>query len=108
MTEDQMNPDICSSALEEDGTLDRSKWDGAHKWDDEITYNKHGEAEWVCNECGATKAPPFKCPLCSSDEVKYVEHNGTHLYVCIPCPFMGVEFVQDIDAENLLDYVKRS
>ncbi len=41
MTEDEMNPDICPSALEEDGTLDRSKWDGKHIYEG-----------GVCSECG--------------------------------------------------------
>lgn len=45
MTDDQMNPKICPSALEEDGTLDRSKWDGAHKWDDSTD-------PITCAECG--------------------------------------------------------
>ena len=45
MTDDQMNPKICPSALEEDGTLDRSKWDGKHKWDD-------SQDLITCAECG--------------------------------------------------------
>lgn len=45
MTPDQMNPNICPSALEEDGTLDRTKWDGAHKWDATATPVE-------CAECG--------------------------------------------------------
>lgn len=48
MTPDEMNPAICSSALEEDGTLDRSKWDGAHRWDDSTT-------PITCAECGTEK-----------------------------------------------------
>lgn len=42
MTPDEMNPDICPSAL------DRSKWDGAHRW-----YQEEGEI--LCSECGAEK-----------------------------------------------------
>lgn len=52
MTEDQMNLDICSSALEEDGTLDRSKWDGAHVWNEERD-ERTGARVMRCSECGA-------------------------------------------------------
>ena len=79
MTPDQMNPDICPSALEEDGTLDRSKWDGAHVWSEPeseenikgwlgIMLEQNASVEqvyetlsWkmgvatVCHECGAVK-----------------------------------------------------
>lgn len=50
MTEDEMNPDICPSALEEDGLLDRSKGEGwgNHKWDTD-----HNPP--TCSECGTTK-----------------------------------------------------
>lgn len=48
MTDDQMNPAICPSALEEDGTLDRTKWDGAHRWDESTTPN-------TCAECGTVR-----------------------------------------------------
>jgi hypothetical protein len=44
MTDDELNPMIFGSALEEDGTLDRSKWNGAHKWN-----------EGECAECGTTR-----------------------------------------------------
>lgn len=45
-----MNPEICPSALEEDGTLDRSNGEdwGKHKWDE--TTNPI-----TCSECGTTK-----------------------------------------------------
>lgn len=58
MTEDEMNPNICPSALEEDGTLDRSKWDGAHKWDEET-----GE----CNECGTQGVHPKHICECGNE-----------------------------------------
>lgn len=53
MTPDQMNPTICPSALEEDGTLDRNKgnwiaqW-GKHIWDDTTTPH-------TCAECGTER-----------------------------------------------------
>lgn len=107
MTEDEMNPDICPSALEEDGTLDRSKWDGAHKWSEDVTYNQQGEAQYECNECGTTKPIPFKCPLCGSDEVRHVEQGSTHIYVCQPCPFIAFEFVHLDDLDKLTEYLNR-
>ena len=83
MTPDEMNPNICPSALEEDGTLDRTKWDGTHVWSEAesdesilaflrvaIKKERTGtdEAESIadtlrgmfglvtqCNECGTAK-----------------------------------------------------
>lgn len=57
MTEDEMNPAICSSALQEDGTLDPemigqtdaygTPW-GQHRWDDSTD-------PVTCAECGTEK-----------------------------------------------------
>lgn len=50
MTPDQMNPNICSSALDENGNnaFANDEGEGGHKWDEET-----GE----CNECGAQGVP---------------------------------------------------
>lgn len=94
-----MNPDICPSALDEDGTLDRSNGEdwGKHKWEDE-----------ECMECGSTREPAFKCPLCEEGNVYEVEGVNTHIWVCYACPFVALEFVHDIDARNLMSYLKAS
>lgn len=66
MTEDEMNPAICPSALEEDGTLDRSKGEewGKHRWDD--STDPH-----TCAECGATREQvPCICE-CGNEHTKY-------------------------------------
>lgn len=42
------------------------------------------------------------CPLCFCDAV-HEEVNGTHIYVCQECPFVGMEFINDKDAQNLFD-----
>jgi len=50
MTEDQMNPAICSSALDENGNnafADDAEG-GRHKWDDTTTPN-------ICAECGTKR-----------------------------------------------------
>jgi len=50
MTEDEMNPAICSSALDEDGNnaFADDADGGKHKWDDTTTPN-------TCAECGTTR-----------------------------------------------------
>lgn len=58
MTEDEMNPDICPSALEENGTLNRSNGDewGKHKWYESGTCEgEDARPEYTCAECGALK-----------------------------------------------------
>lgn len=55
MTEDEMNPDICPAALEEDGTLDRTngpEW-GKHRWSEQPCPGEgcHGTTK-TCDECG--------------------------------------------------------
>lgn len=97
MTDDEMNPDICTSALEEDGTLDRTKWDGAHKW------YRGGK----CEECGHTRKPAFLCPLCDDGGVYHYKINGTDIYACDEtCPFIALEYYRDENIEALQEYLK--
>lgn len=74
-----MNPDICSSALEEDGTLDRSngpEW-GKHKFDE----------DGVCDECGLTKEDSISaCPSCNTEQKSNdIEYLGDQKYQCPNC-----------------------
>lgn len=50
----------------------------------------------------------INCPLCGSDEIKYERRGDTHIWICKPCPFVGFEFVHDIDAENVKNYLTKS
>ena len=46
-----------------------------------------------------------KCPLCG-EELNYKEYNGTRIYYCEPCPFIGFEYVDHKDLENLTKWLK--
>lgn len=92
-----MNPDICPSALEEDGTLDRTKWDGAHKWD--TTTDPH-----TCAECGTARDVAFRCPLCTAS-VYHTDQNGTHIYSCNECPFLALEWYTNNDTTALISHL---
>ena len=46
-----------------------------------------------------------KCPLCG-EELNYKEYNGTHIYYCEPCPFIGFEYVDHKDLENLTKWLE--
>lgn len=46
------------------------------------------------------------CPLCEQDEIKYEEYNGTHIYICQPCSFVGFELVETKDTENMIKWLK--
>lgn len=41
------------------------------------------------------------CPLCG-EPVKHEIINGTHAWICVPCPLVGFEFWKDEDAQNML------
>ena len=45
------------------------------------------------------------CPLCG-DRLIHEEHNGTHIYYCEPCPFIGFEYVDHKDLENLTKWLE--
>ena len=34
------------------------------------------------------------CPMCQEHYMKHEEYNGTHIYICEPCPFVGFELVE--------------
>lgn len=46
------------------------------------------------------------CPLCG-ERLIHEEHNGTHIYYCEPCPFIGFEYVDHKDLENLTKWLER-
>lgn len=45
------------------------------------------------------------CPLCG-ERLIHEEHNGTHIYYCEPCPFIGFEYVDHKDLENLTKWLE--
>ena len=45
------------------------------------------------------------CPLCGNRLI-YEEYNGTHIYYCEPCPFIGFEYVDHKDLENLTKWLE--
>lgn len=72
MTDDEMNPDICPSALDENGMLDRSlgeEW-GKHKWYE--TTNFEGEQIEECAECGAIQEQTKCICSCGNEHTKSV------------------------------------
>lgn len=48
-----------------------------------------------------------KCPLCEHDLVHH-NRNGTHIYVCPECSFIGLEWLNDNDTIELTDYLKHN
>ena len=47
----------------------------------------------------------IKCPLCG-EELNYKEYNGTHIYYCEPCPFIGFECVETKDYDNMIKWLE--
>lgn len=99
MNEYLLDPNVCPSSLGEDD-LPMTEGETAHKWDDET-----GE----CNECGA-KNDSFgsvQCPLCLEKRVIGITQDETHIYVCTPCPFIGLEYYREDDVKALSKYLNR-
>lgn len=46
------------------------------------------------------------CPLCG-EKLIHEEYKGTHIYYCEPCPFIGFEYVDHKDLENLTKWLER-
>ena len=44
------------------------------------------------------------CPLCGNRLI-YEEYNGTHIYYCEPCPFVGFECVDTKDYNNMIEWL---
>lgn len=43
----------------------------------------------------------MKCPLCNSEQVETYYFNGTWIYICEDCAFMGLEYIDRNDLKNL-------
>lgn len=48
-----------------------------------------------------------KCNLCGG-RMKYIEHNGTFIWVCEDCPCIQFEYYTDTDFRELGDYLNSS
>ena len=50
------------------------------------------------------------CPMCSyptlEQPLQWEQHNNTHIYVCPICPFIGFEFIDITNVDDLKDYLK--
>lgn len=53
----------------------------------------------------ADTPPLTKCPLCTYP-LEHKQHNDTHAYVCDQCPFVGFEYWNAQDIENLKEIIK--
>ena len=43
----------------------------------------------------------MKCPLCDSHNIEAYHFHGTWIYVCEDCTFIGMEYANKHDLENL-------
>lgn len=69
----------------------------------ERTYNILNESVKIVDKLNQEYV--IKCPLCG-EELNYKEYNGTHIYYCEPCPFIGFEYVDHKDLENLTKWLE--
>lgn len=46
------------------------------------------------------------CPMCQESCMTHEEYNGTHIYICEPCPFVGFELVETKDRENMVKWLE--
>lgn len=68
---------------------------------DSYPNTKHGEYE--------NFFPSLKCPLCEGECVGCEEiNNRTYIYVCEQCPFIGLEYYNDRNSADLLEYLART
>ena len=48
----------------------------------------------------------MKCPMCDKP-LSYEPCNGTHIYTCPDCPFVGFEYLTKKNTEDLSAYLER-
>ena len=46
------------------------------------------------------------CPMCEVGYMIHEEYKGTHIYYCEHCPFVGFEYVDHKDLENLTKWLE--
>jgi hypothetical protein len=52
------------------------------------------------------KNKSVKCPLCN-EELEHIEFGKTHIYRCEPCPFIGFEYIEPTNIDDLVNYLKK-
>jgi hypothetical protein len=45
------------------------------------------------------------CPMCGA-ELEYKKHGETHIYSCLECPLLALEWFGDQNSRDLLEYLK--
>lgn len=50
------------------------------------------------------------CPMCEEGHLKHkktgVKEKATHVYTCLNCPFVGFEYINKKDIDNLYTIIK--
>jgi len=68
-----------------------------------IEVSQHTNSETVINEPNTESS--FKCPFCHV-LTTYRIYAGTHVWTCDECPFVGFEYYNQNDINNLLKIIK--
>ena len=102
--------DILKVLKEESLKKNIDNWDLIEDIEDELKNQDENVAK--CNELIQEVVDRLNeiynvfCPLCG-ERLIHEEHNGTHIYYCEPCPFIGFEYVDHKDLENLTKWLER-
>ena len=102
--------DVLKVLKEESLKKNIDNWDLIEDIEDELKNQDENVAK--CNELIQEVVDRLNeiynvfCPLCG-ERLIHEEHNGTHIYYCEPCPFIGFEYVDHKDLENLTKWLER-
>ena len=102
--------DVLKVLKEESLKKNIDNWDLIEDIEDELKNQDENVAK--CNELIQEVVDRLNeiynvfCPLCGNRLI-YEEYNGTHIYYCEPCPFIGFEYVDHKDLENLTKWLER-
>ncbi len=47
----------------------------------------------------------IKCPICLEGEMKYTQQGNTHIWSCVECPTIVIEYYGSEDYDNLGKYL---
>jgi hypothetical protein len=53
------------------------------------------------------KIRELNCPMCG-EIMEYKKQGDTHIYICEACPFLGLEYFNLPNANDLLEYLNRT
>lgn len=94
--------------LKEKEKIYNELYDFCNNYNDKELEQIQNDLKFLIKERRRQQREIATCPLCGARLTYiYLESEGTHIYYCEPCPFVGFECIEEHDKDNFYKWLKR-